>query len=66
MTTITFVINKRNYLNGRNQFTVLRISDSRLDVVSHHKTVDQAMDAARGYASKAKFAGLDARIFARD
>jgi hypothetical protein len=64
--TITFVIDIRNYLDGRTQFTVLRISDSRLDVVSRHETVDQAMDAARGYASKARFAGLDARIFQRD
>jgi hypothetical protein len=64
--TVTFVIVRQNYLDGRNQFTVLRISDSRLDVVSHHETLDEAMEAAQSYASKARFAGLEARILQRD
>jgi hypothetical protein len=64
--TVTFVIVSQNYLDGRNQYTVLRISDSRLDVVSHHETLDEAMEAARSYASKARFAGLEARILQRD
>jgi hypothetical protein len=64
--TVTFVILSQNYLDGRNQYTVLRISDSRLDVVSHHETLDEAMEAARSYASKARFAGLEARILQRD
>lgn len=66
MATVTFVIVSQNYLDGRNQYTVLRISDSRLDVVSHHETLDEAMEAARSYASKARFAGLEARILQRD
>lgn len=66
MATVTFVIVRQNYLDGRNQFTILRISDDRLDVVSHHETENDAMEAADRYASKARFSGLDARIFRRD
>ena len=65
MTTITFVIDKHNYLDDRKQFTILRIRDNRLDVISHHETVDQAMEAARHYASQVKFSGLDAHILQR-
>jgi hypothetical protein len=64
--TITFVIDRQTYLAGRNQFTVLRIKDKRLDVVSHHETMAQAIEAAQRYASQARFAGLDARILQRD
>jgi hypothetical protein len=63
---ITFVIDRRKHLDGRSQFTVLRMSDSRLDVISHHDTVDKAMEAAHLYASKARFAGLDVRVLQRD
>ena len=66
MATVTFVIVRQNYLDGRNQYTVLRISDKRLDVVSHHETLDEATEAAQSYASKARFAGLEARILQRD
>jgi hypothetical protein len=66
VTTITFVIDKRKHLDGRNQFAILRIGGARLDVVSRHETVDQAREAAHRYASQAKFSGLDARVFQRD
>jgi hypothetical protein len=66
VSTTTSVGDKRKYRDGRGQFSVLRISDRRLDVVSHHETLDQAFEAAQGYASKARFSGLEARILQRD
>jgi hypothetical protein len=66
VTGVTFVIDRQKYLDDRNQFTVLRIRDSRMDVISHHETAEQAMEAAHRYASHARFAGLDARILQRD
>jgi hypothetical protein len=66
VTIVTFVVDRHKRLDGRNQFTILRISDSQMDVISHHESVDQALEAARRYASQAKFAGLDARIIQRD
>jgi hypothetical protein len=63
---VTFVIDRRKKFDGRDQFTVLRIRDNHLEVVSHHLTVDAAKDAANRYASQARFAGLDARILQRD
>ena len=64
--SVTFVINRQKHLDGRSQFTILRIRDTRMDVISHHETLEQAMEAAQGYASHARFAGLDARILQRD
>jgi hypothetical protein len=66
VTVVTFVIDRRKFLDGRNQFAVLRIRDSRLEVVSHHPTLDEASEAANRYASQARFAGLDAHIIQRD
>jgi hypothetical protein len=66
MAVVTFVIDKRKYLSGRDQFAVLRIRDNRLDIVSQHATVEQALEAAQRYASQARFAGLDARVFQRE
>ena len=66
MGTVTFVIDRQQHLDGRDRFTVLRISENRLDIVSHHTTSDDAKEAALRYASKARFAGLDARILQRD
>jgi hypothetical protein len=66
MASITFVIDRRKRLNGRNQFTIMRIREQRLDVISHHETTDQAMDAAQRYASQARFSRLDARISKRE
>jgi hypothetical protein len=63
---VTFIVDRQKHLDGRNQFTILRISDNRMDVVSHHETVDQALEAAQRYASQVKFTGLDARILQRD
>jgi hypothetical protein len=63
---VTFVVDRQKHLDGRNHFTVLRIRDKRMDVVSHHETLDQALDAAQRYLSQARFAGLDARILQRD
>ena len=62
---VTFVIDRRKFLDGRDQFAVLRIRDNRLEVVSHHTTLDEACEAANRYASHARFAGLDARILQR-
>jgi hypothetical protein len=64
--SVTFVIDRQKHLDGRNRFTVLRIRDNRMDMISHHETVEQAMEAAQRYASHARFAGLDARILQRD
>jgi hypothetical protein len=64
--TVTFVIDRRKFLDGREQFSVLRILDRRMDLVSHHPTVEEALEAAYTYASKARFAGLEARILQRD
>lgn len=66
MTTVTIVIDRRKHLDDRYQFTILRIRDKRLDVVSHHETEAQALEAAQHYASQARFAGLEARILRRD
>jgi hypothetical protein len=66
MARITFVIDRRKRLNGRDQFTIVRIREQRLDVVSHHETTDQAFDVAQRYVSQAKHSGLDARVFRRD
>lgn len=66
MNLVTFVIDRQKHLDGRSRYAVLRIRDNRLDVVSHHETMDQALEAAQRYASQARFAGLDARILQRD
>jgi hypothetical protein len=64
--TVTFIIIRQHYLDGRNQFTVLRVLDNRMDVVSHHASAEEALEAAHRYASQARFSGLDARVFQRD
>jgi hypothetical protein len=66
VTGVTFVIDRQKHLDGRNRFTVLRIRDNHMDVISHHETAEQAMEAAQRYASHARFARLDARILQRD
>jgi hypothetical protein len=63
---VTFVVDRQKHLDGRSRYAVLRIRDNRLDVVSSHETLDQALEAAQRYASQARFSGLDARILQRD
>jgi hypothetical protein len=65
MTTITFLIDRRKHLKVRDRFTIMRIREQRLDVVSHHETTDQALAVAQRYASQAKYSGLDACVFQR-
>lgn len=66
MNTVTFVLVKKRSVDGRYPFTILRISDNRMDVVSHHETMEEAREAAQRYASQARFTGLEARVFYRD
>ena len=66
MNVVTFIVDRQKHLDGRSQFTILRISDNRMDIISRHETIDQALEAAQRYASQVKFAGLDARILQRD
>jgi hypothetical protein len=66
MDTVTIVLVKKESLDGRRPFTIFRISDNYMDVLSHHETMDEATEAARRYASQVRFAGLDARVFYRD
>jgi hypothetical protein len=63
---ITFVIVKKSTSGGAYPFSILRVSDVRQDVVSQHATLDDATEAALRYASQARFAGLEARIYRRD
>jgi hypothetical protein len=63
---ITFVVARKNSPDGRYPFTILRMNQLRQDVISHHATIDEASEAAARYASQARFAGLDARIYQRD
>jgi hypothetical protein len=59
---ITFVVAKKNSPDGRHPFTILRVSDTRQDVVSFHTTVDEATEAAVRYASLARYSGLESRV----
>ncbi len=63
---VTFVIDRQKHLDGRSQFTILRIRENRLDVVSRHAVEDDAWEAACSYASQARFSGLNARVLQRD
>ena len=63
MNAITFVVAEKNSPDDRYPFAILRLTDRRQDVVSYHATEDEAKLAAQRYTSKARFAGLDARIF---
>ena len=64
--TVTFVIDRQKHLNGRSQFTILRIRENRMDVISRHAIEDDAWEAACTYASQARYSGLDARVLQRD
>jgi hypothetical protein len=66
MNTITFVVTQRYSPDGRYPFSILRMTDSRQVVVSYHESMDEAAEAAHRYASKARYSGLDARIYQRD
>jgi len=63
---VTFIVAKKNSPDGRHAFAILRMSDTRQDVVSFHATVDEATQAAVRYASLARFSGLDSRVYHRD
>lgn len=62
MNIITFVVAEKNSPDGRFPFTILRMSDTRQDVVSYHQTKDEAAEAALHYAYQARFSGLRAQI----
>jgi hypothetical protein len=62
---VTFVVANKYSPDGRYPFTILRVNDSRQDVVSYHLTMDEATEAAHRYASQARFSGLDARALHR-
>jgi hypothetical protein len=66
MNSVTFVILRKSSPDGRYPFMVLRISGSRQEPISYHKSLDDATDAANRYAAEARFAQLDARVFHRD
>ena len=60
MFTVTFIVVKKSSPDKRFPFTVLRLSENRQDVVSYHRTQDEAAEAATRYARQARFSGLDA------
>jgi len=62
---ITFIVVEKNSPDGRHPFAILRMSDTRQDVVSFHATIDEATQAAVRYASVARFSGLDSRVYHR-
>jgi hypothetical protein len=59
---VTFVVTEKSSPDGRCSIAILRLSDSRHDVVSFHRTMDEAAEAIRRYVSQARFSGLDARF----
>ncbi len=62
MNAITFIVAEKNSPDARYPYAILRLTESRQDIVSYHATLDEATHAAVRYRSKARFAGLDARI----
>ncbi len=66
MNTVTFVVAQKDSPDGRYPFTILRMSDHQQDIVSYHRTMDEAAEAALHYASQARYSGLNARIYQRD
>jgi hypothetical protein len=66
MNRVTFVIVNKSSPDGRYPYTVLRISGSRQEAVSFHRSVEEAGDAAQRYAAQARFARLEARVYYRD
>ena len=60
---ITFVVAKKNSPDGHHPFAILRLSDTRQDVVSFHATMDEATEAAARYASRARYSGLESRVY---
>ena len=63
MRSVTFVVVKKNSPDGHHPFTILRLSDTRQDVVSFHATMDEATEAAARYASRARYSGLESRVY---
>jgi hypothetical protein len=66
MNTITFIVTQKHSPDGRYPVTILRMNGRRQDVVSYHRTMDEAEEAAGRYASQARYSGLNARIYQRD
>ena len=66
MNTVTFVVAPQHSADGRQRFTVLRLTENQQTVVSFHATMDEATRAARSYMYAAHFSGMDARVFLRE
>jgi hypothetical protein len=66
MNTITFIVAQKYSPDGCYPFTILRVNGRRQDIVSYHRTIDEATEAVHRYASQARYSGLNARIYQRD
>jgi methylmalonyl-CoA mutase cobalamin-binding subunit len=57
---VTFMIVEEHLRGSELVFSVLRVCDRRHNLISHHRTRDEAINAAQQYVMQAKCSGLDA------
>lgn len=60
MLAVTFIIVEETLHSSVSVFSVLRVCDRRHNLISHHRTKDEAINAAMQYVMQARYSGLDA------
>lgn len=60
---VTFVVVEETARSSELLYSVLRVCDRRQNLISHHRTKDEAINAAQQYVMQARFSGLDAAVF---
>jgi hypothetical protein len=57
---VTFMIIEETLRSSELVFSVLRVCDRRHNLISRHRTKDEAINAAMQYVMQARYSGLDA------